>query len=1018
MKTRTREKWPAMMSAVGLVLSSGGLASAQMEARVPTGGSNIALSRCVGGTNVNHPCKADADCNGGTCPQRSRVDLVINLARLQPNGTLISGWTPTAAQRATLVSRFNDVNVTIASATDGQIVLGTLTFVENNGAPSALVQLSPGTCAVGPNAGQFCVDNSNCGNTPCLTPGTIVNGGEWGNNGKIQTDTSCIEDPRCFAKQLLRLLGNVRDENEGKLDGDGNVVADGCEDDLTTNRCFGGPNNGDSCTAAPATCTAAGTCGPIRCVESGPGCLMEWRAGVAPNNGLDLCFAGNHDPDHDTEQSQCRQNHSCWEQFGLEWPSIIRVPQASGDIQPEPPADLTSIATRFESPQFDRFVAVVDRSGSMAVVEGGQSRLQRAVSAVKNFVDLLSLSSQLGLASFSSSLGGIPSGVDATKDFPSTVGLQTISDDAVRDQAKLQADALLGRGAGGTRIGAGLRLARDMLLEGGGSISINSSVLLLTDGINNQPAADPQGDLDAALTELASVKLPVFVTCIGEARDSVQCSNIADRTSGRFVDSATTSSLYDAFVDFVALAEGNGIAQTQLDVPINQGEAAAPIPVLIEPGVQEGRFVASWAQPASDLDLELTRPDGTTVPTSERQSGAQSEFYRINNPMPGTWQMNVRAVSVPALGGSHKALATPERFSARALLDHKEVHLDAGLSRSTIAWPTPFLVNAAPSFGRSLEGCQAEATVQKPDGTFEIVPLPDGGQDGDNDAHDGLYSAQYRNFTAGDGIYTFLVRVRCEQGVAHVARSGEPGSAGFAFNPAIPTFERTLRFSGIVTGVPDNLPPTAKICGNVRAECQGATTPVTLDGTCSFDPEGAPLSYLWSSPTGSFPVSTSAQPAGQFSVGDHTVQLEVADAEGLVSPPDLAIVSVDDTTAPTIQSLKATPSSLWPPLNTMAPVTLTAQATDACDASYSCAISSVTNNLPPNCDENGNPLDWKITGPMSLELRKKLSLLPLVVVYTVTVACHDASGNQSTSSVNIPVKLLPILAHEPTSEVE
>ncbi|HEU4411940.1 MAG TPA: VWA domain-containing protein [Polyangiaceae bacterium] len=1012
MAMRLFGKWGALPSALGLVLSGGGVAFAQMEARVPTGGSNIALSRCVGGPTPDRPCKADAECNGGACSQRSRVDLVVNLARLQPDGTVISGWTPTAAQRTTLANRFSDVNVTLAGATDGQIVLGTVTFIENNGAPNAIVQLSPGTCAIGPSAGQLCVDNGDCGNNPCLAPGTIVNGGEWGNNGKIQADIACLQDSRCFAKQIFRLLGNVRDESEGKLDGDGNTVPDGCEDDLSSNRCFGGPNDGASCDGAPATCTAPGACGPIRCIESGPGCLMEWRPGSAPTNGQELCFAGNHDPDRDTEQSQCRQNHSCWEQLGLEWPSVIRVPQAAGDIQPEPPADLTDITTRFEAPDFDRFVAVVDRSGSMAIVEGGQSRLQRAVDAVKNFVDMLSVNSQLGLASFSSSVGGVPPGVDATKDFPGTLGLQTIADDAVRNEAKSQADALLARGSGGTRIGAGLRMARDMLLEGGGSISINSSVLLLTDGLNNQPAADPQGDLDAALGELSSARLPVFVTCIGEARDSVQCSNIADRTAGRFVDSATTASLYDAFVDFVAQAERNGIAQAQIDVPISPGEEAAPIPVLIEPGAREARFVISWAQQTSDLDLELTRPDGTLVPTSERVSGAQTEFYRLDNPPPGTWLMRVRDVTAPARDGSPGALAAPNHFSARALVDHDLIHLDAGLARSTLTWPAAFLINAAPLFGRSLEGCQAEAAVQKPDGTSEVVPLLDGGQDGDNDARDGLYGAHYRNFTAGDGIYTFLVRVRCEQGVARVVNRGEPGSGGFAFDPTVPTFERTLRFSGIVTAVPDNLPPVAKICSNVQVECQGATTPVPLDGTCSVDPEGSPLGYSWSSPTGSFSVGTGAQPTGHFSVGHHTVQLEVADAEGSVSSPDLALVSVGDTTAPAIQSLEADPSSLWPPLGGMEPVALTVQAADACDAGHTCQITSVTSNYPPT--PGG---DWEVTGPLSLKLRKKLGLLS-PVVYKVSVTCSDASGNQSTSSVVIPVKLLPLLAEPPAPEAQ
>src|SRR5262249_29177726 len=148
-------------------------------------------------------------------------------------------------------------------------------------------------------------------------------------------------------------------------------------------------------------------------------------------------------------------------------------------------------------------------------------RIQLAVNAAKDFVDLLSTGSQFGLASFASADGGNPDGVDSTKDFPSEAGLRTIGGAADRTAAKTAADGLVGRAAGFTRIGAGLRQARDMMLEAGGAITVNSSVLLLTDGINNRPTSDPQGDLDGALQELSDAGLPVFVSCIGEARDSV-----------------------------------------------------------------------------------------------------------------------------------------------------------------------------------------------------------------------------------------------------------------------------------------------------------------------------------------------------------------------------------------------------------------------------------------------------------------------------------------------------------------
>src|SRR5262249_9573789 len=163
--------------------------------------------------------------------------------------------------------------------------------------------------------------------------------------------------------------------------------------------------------------------------------------------------------------------------------------------------------------------------------------------------------------SFASADGGDPSGVDATKDFPATPGLQVM--DADRTSAETATDSILGRTGGFTNIGAGLRKAHDVLLEAGRTITINSSIFLVTDGINNRPLLDPQGNLDHALQTLVDDGVHVLISCVGEARINPLCSRIADRVAGHFVDSATTANLYDAFVEFVAKAERNGIARTQ-----------------------------------------------------------------------------------------------------------------------------------------------------------------------------------------------------------------------------------------------------------------------------------------------------------------------------------------------------------------------------------------------------------------------------------------------------------------------
>ena len=67
---------------------------------------------------------------------------------------------------------------------------------------------------------------------------------------------------------------------------------------------------------------------------------------------------------------------------------------------------------------------------------------------------------------------------------------------------------------------------------------------------------------------------------------------------------------------------------------------------------------------------------------------------------------------------------------------------------------------------------------------------------------DGLYQVEFKDFSAGDGTYWFSVGLRCEEGRARTPNEGPPGIGQFPQVLHVPTFERSLRFSGVVTGVP------------------------------------------------------------------------------------------------------------------------------------------------------------------------------------------------------------------------
>jgi hypothetical protein len=120
-------------------------------------------------------------------------------------------------------------------------------------------------------------------------------------------------------------------------------------------------------------------------------------------------------------------------------------------------------------------------------------------------------------------------------------------------------------------------------------------------------------------------------------------------------------------------------------------------------------------------------------------------------------------------------------------------------------------------------------------------------------------------------------------------------------------------------------------------------------------------------------------------------------------------VTVVDTVPPAIASVVAAPGR---PLRERGyvPVAVTATATDACDASPTCAVTSVTGSLPDrdhghrrDRDRDRDP-DWILSdpGPKPSPARLEVLLRPEHrETYSIQVVCSDASGNRSTGSVTV-----------------
>ena len=140
-----------------------------------------------------------------------------------------------------------------------------------------------------------------------------------------------------------------------------------------------------------------------------------------------------------------------------------------------------------------------------------------------------------------------------------------------------------------------------------------------------------------------------------------------------------------------------------------------------------------------------------------------------------------------------------------------------------------------------------------------------------------------------------------------------------------------------------------------------------------------------------------------FPLGTTTVTFTATDGSGNKATATTT-VTVVDTTPPKINSVTATPDTLWPPNHKMVPVTVTVDVSDICDATPTCKIVSVASNEPVDDSGDGSTApDWKIVGDLAVELRAERSGSRTGRVYTITVRCTDDSGNSSERSVTVTV---------------
>jgi hypothetical protein len=206
-----------------------------------------------------------------------------------------------------------------------------------------------------------------------------------------------------------------------------------------------------------------------------------------------------------------------------------------------------------------------------------------------------------------------------------------------------------------------------------------------------------------------------------------------------------------------------------------------------------------------------------------------------------------------------------------------------------------------------------------------------------------------------------------------------------------------------------NAPPTITCPPPSTNNCDAPTELTILVS----DPEGDALTVVWSvngTPMQTNNVAATSPPAAanltfsaSLPVGTNAVGVEVSDS-ATNSTSCGSLVTVVDTTPPTITSVQASPDVLWPANHQMRLVRVTADVADDCSATTYKILSVTCNESADTRGSGKTSQNWQICGNHQVLLRAERSGKGSGRVYTLTVQATDASGNSSpTSTVTVTV---------------
>lgn len=630
----------------------------------------------------------------------------------------------TPQQLQKIKDAFADASPILADMTDGQMRFGNVSVANAFGACSeAEVWVHPGEDRALATSGLYGIR------------GTHINMYYVSN-----FDSGPMHPPEDYAYTLAHEFGhhlwNLRDEYDGPI---------GCCTPTSNAPC---PPEANICDCEPSPGSMDATfCVMDNYFRRGGNIGSVWNV-EPPIFGeftLDeFCIEENHDPDGDTYQHSIH-GESCWETIAAHPLRGLQPPAGLPD-DPGPVVPATTFDTLSDQ---SRFALVLDRSGSMAAGDVGDTatRLTRAMQSAHVLINITKDGDQLGIMSFNSNTA--------------TEFALTEMDDGARQDAK---DSMLDlTPAGTTAIGTALAAGRDLLAPF--PDSCNQPVVLLTDGFSNT-GPDELDLIDSLISE----RIPVTTIAVGGQTNEATLMEIASRTGGRYwhVDEEVDAAYISTWVAAELMDCQGAIDDLEGDIP--GGLAAGGLAthqIVVDDLTTQLTIVLLWSDSDADLTVNLIAPNGMVItrslaiahPEIDFYDGIGQEVYKVREaavPLKGTWQVLVIPEN-PA--GTH--------YRVMALSNAEDYCLSAASHQPMYDCNEPIRVLATPQFqGRPLLDAMVTAEFVTPGGASGVLTLVDNGDpaNGDFEAGDGTYAARL-NATGEPGTYKFIITARHENGV-------------------------------------------------------------------------------------------------------------------------------------------------------------------------------------------------------------------------------------------------------------